>query len=235
MTSTLIITTRNEINGVTSLFPRIPLSAFDEVLAIDLNSTDGTLKFFHDHNIKVIPQVTPGRGNAIRLAAANATSDIMVFFAPDGNENPDDLLKLRDAIINGADMAIASRFLPGARNEEDVSWYRPRAWANKGFTGLVKLFWGGTITDTINGYRSIRKDKLLELNTDEPGFAIEFQMSIRALKLGFKVVEFPTTEGDRIGGHSTAYTLPTGWRVLRTFLLEIWRGKRFVIDRWQPR
>ena len=235
MKSTLIITTRNEIEGVTTLFPRLPLSAFDEVLAIDLNSTDGTLDFYKKNNIRVIPQITPGRGNAIRLAAANATGDVMVFFAPDGNENPDDLLKLRDLIIAGNDMVIASRFLPGARNEEDVSWYRPRAWANKAFTLSVKLFWGGTITDTINGYRSIRKDKLLELNTDEPGFAIEFQMSIRSRKLKFKVVEIPTVEGDRIGGHSNAYTLPTGWRVLRTLLKEIWLGQRFVIDRLQPR
>ncbi len=235
MTSTLIITTRNEIEGVTTLIPRLPLTAFDQVLVIDLNSTDGTLDFFKTHHLRVIPQTLAGRGNAIRLAAQHATGDVMVFFAPDGNENPDDLLKLRDLIVAGHDMVIASRFLPGARNEEDVSWYRPRAWANKAFTLSVRLFWGGTISDTINGYRAIRKDKLLELNTDEPGFAIEFQMSIRALKLDFKVKEIPTIEGARIGGHSTAYTIPTGWRVLRTLLKEIWLGKRFMLDRWQPR
>lgn len=235
MKTTLIITTRNEINGLTALFPNIDLNAFDEIFAIDLNSTDGTLDFYKEREIPVIHQEKPGRGNAIRLAARHATGDVLVFFAPDGNEDPGDLIKLRDLILAGNDMAIASRFMDGARNEEDGSWYRPRAWANRFFTFCVHLLWGGRITDTINGYRSIKKEKLIELNTDEPGFAIEFQMSIRALKLGYSIVEFPTREGDRIGGHSTAYTIPTGWRVLRTLFKELLRGKRFVIERMQPR
>lgn len=235
MKTTLIITTRNEIKGITTLFPKIPLHAFDEILAIDLNSSDGTVEYFKENGVKIIHQEKPGRGEAVRLAAREAAGDILVFFAPDGNENPDDLLKLKDMILAGNDMAIASRFMAGARNEEDASWYRPRAWANRFFTRCVQICWGGRITDTINGYRAVKKNKLIELNTDEPGFAIEFQMSIRARKLGYRVVEFPTFEGDRIGGHSTAYTIPTGYRVLRTLFKEILIGKRFLIDRWQPR
>lgn len=228
MKSTLIITTRNEITGVTTLLPKLPLTQFDEVIAIDLESHDGTVEYLKSLGIRVIAQTKPGRGIAARMAAEAATGEILVWFAPDGNEDPDDLLKLRDLIMSGADMAIASRFLPGARNEEDKSWWRPRAWANKTFTLAVRLIWGGQITDTINGYRSMRRDKFLELKTDEVGFSIEFQMSIRALKLGMKIVEFPTTEGDRIGGHSTAYTIPTGLKVLRAYLREIWLGKKFI-------
>lgn len=228
MKTTLIITTRNEINGVTAMVPRIPLSAFDEVFAIDLNSTDGTLDYFKKTGIRVVHQTERGRGNAVRLAAKEASGDALVFFAPDGNENPDDLTKLRDFILAGNDMAIASRFLPDSWNEEDKSWWKPRAWANRIFTYSVRLIWGGTISDTINGYRSVKKESLLKMKTDEPGFAIEFQMSIRALKLGLKVVEFPTREGDRIGGESTAHSISTGWRMLRTLIKEIWIGKSFM-------
>lgn len=227
MKTTLVITTRNEINGCKALMPKIPFDKFDEVLVIDLNSTDGTIEYLQGLGLRIIQQEKPGRGEAIRLAASIATGDIMVFFAPDGNEDPGDLVRLRDLILAGNDMAIASRFMKGARNEEDDSRYRPRAWANRVFTFLVGLVWGGTITDTINGYRAIRRDKLIGLKTDEIGFSIEFQMSIRALKLGYKVIEFPTIEGNRIGGHSTAYALPTGLKVLRAFLREIWLGKSF--------
>lgn len=227
MTSTLVITTRNEIHGCKALMPKIPFDQFNEVMVIDLNSTDGTKEYLQGLGLRIVPQEKPGRGEAIRLAASLATSDVMVFFAPDGNEDPGDLIRLRDLIIAGNDMAIASRFMKGARNEEDDSAVRPRAWANRIFTFLVRLVWGGRITDTINGYRSIRRDKLIALKTDEVGFSIEFQMSIRALKLGYKIVEFPTIEGNRIGGHSTAYALPTGMKVLRAFLREIWLGKRF--------
>lgn len=230
MKSTLIITTRNEIQGVKTLLPQIPLSEFDEVLVIDLHSTDGTIEFLKSQGLRIIPQEKAGRGIAARMAGEAATGDVLVWFAPDGNENPADLIRLKTEIVNGADMAIASRFLPGARNEEDDHWFRPRAWANKIFTLAVRLVWGGKISDTINGYRSMRRDKFLALKTDELGFSIEFQMSIRALKLKMKVVEFPTTEGNRIGGHSTAYTIPTGLKVLRCFFREIWLGRRPFYD-----
>jgi hypothetical protein len=62
---------------------------------------------------------------------------------------------------------------------------------------------------------------------DAEGFAIEFQISIRALKSRLRIAEIPTIEGDRIGGRSTAYSIPTGVRVLRVLLREIWIGRRF--------
>lgn len=234
MTSTLIITTKNEIEGMTALAPRIPFKDFDEVLLIDLDSRDGTREFAATLPLRIVDQTSRGRGNAVRLAGEIAKGDILCFFAPDGNECPEDIVKLKNLILEGNDMAIASRFLPGSRNEEDSHWWRPRAWANRAFTLLVRLFWGGRISDTINGFRAIRKKALLELNTTEPGFAIEFQMSIRALKLKHRVAEITTTEGDRIGGASTAYSIPTGLRVLRVLLRELWLGKQFLAKRYKP-
>lgn len=232
MTSTLIITTKNEIEGMRALMPKIPFREFDEVILIDLDSTDGTLEYAQTLPMRIVHQRTRGRGNAVRLAAETAKGDILCFFAPDGNEDPSDIVKLRNLILAGNDMAIASRFLKDSRNEEDGHWWRPRAWANRAFTLSVRLFWGGHISDTINGFRAVTKKAVLEMHTTEPGFAIEFQMSIRALKLKQKVAEITTTEGDRIGGASTAYSIPTGLRVLSVLLRELWLGKRFLAKRY---
>jgi hypothetical protein len=51
-------------------------------------------------------------------------------------------------------------------------------------------------------------------------------MSIRAMKLGLKVVEIPTVEGQRIGGVSTAKSIPTGLLFLRFLLKEIMNGSK---------
>jgi hypothetical protein len=83
------------------------------------------------------------------------------------------------------------------------------------------------MSDTINGYRAIKKDKFKLLHLDASGFAIEYQMSIRAMKLGLSIAEIPTIEGDRIGGKSTAYSLPTGLKILKIFMQELRRGRRF--------
>ena len=47
------------------------------------------------------------------------------------------------------------------------------------------------------------------------------------MKTKLRIAEIPTIEGDRIGGQSTAYSVPTGLKVLRVLLREIWIGKRF--------
>ncbi len=226
--STLVILTRNEINGVKAVLRKIPFETVDEYFAVDFNSTDGTVEFFQKHKVPVIKQKTSGRGEAFRLAINNAKGKYVIFFSPDGNENPADIPKLIALLDQGNDLAIASRFMSASRNEEDDQALKFRAWANKGFTLMIKLLWGGNISDSINGYRAIKKPSFQRLNLDAAGFAIEFQMTIRALKLKMNIAEIPTIEGNRIGGQSTSYAIPTGFKFIRYFLREVLIGKNFT-------
>lgn len=216
--SALFISTLNEIEGLKSLENRIPFDAFDECYALDGGSTDGTLEFYEQHGIPVTHKVK--KGAIFNMGASLTTCEDLVFFAPDGNENPDDLLPLLTKLREGYDMVIASRFLQGARNEEDAQVFKWRKWANQAFTLLVRCRWGGNLSDTINGYRAVKRESLLAMQLEPTGFDIEFQMSIRALKLGMKVTELPTHEGNRIGGESTAYSFPTGWLMLKRLVRE---------------
>ena len=225
--TTLVILTRNEITGLKSLIRKIPINSVDECFAVDFKSTDGTVEFFKDNNIRVISQKIPGRGEAFKLAARKAKGQYLIFFSPDGNENPADIPKLIIMLDKGADLVIASRFMQGSRNEEDDKFLKFRAWANRGFTLIAKLIWGGTVTDSINGYRAIRKVAFNQLQLDAAGFAIEFQMTIRALKLNLKTKEIPTIEGNRIGGKSGSKAIPTGFKFIYYLMREIKIGKKF--------
>jgi glycosyltransferase involved in cell wall biosynthesis len=219
--SSLIILTFNEIQGIKALFEKIPFNQFNECFAVDAGSRDGTLDFLKEKGIKVILQEKKGRGEAFRLASEKATGDILVFFSPDGNENPADAIKLKKAIEDGYDMAIASRFMKGGESEQAGFLFAHRDWGNKFFTFWANLFFRGNLSDSINGFRAVRKDKFKELKVTAEGFAIEYQMSIRALKLNQKIKEIPTIEGQRIGGKSTAKSIPTGLKLLRILLKEI--------------
>jgi glycosyltransferase involved in cell wall biosynthesis len=230
MKSSLIILTLNEIEGVRSLYGRIPFDAVDECFVVDGGSIDGTTEFFMERGIRVVPQAIKGRGEALRIAVKEAEGDHLVFFSPDGNEDPDDIPRLLKLLIKGYDLAIASRFMPNSQNEEDDLRLPWRAWANRTFTYIANIIWNTNrnyITDTINGYRAIKKEAFNKLNINAPGFVIEYQMSIRAMKLGLKVVEIPTIEGQRIGGESTAESIPTGLLFLRFLLKEIKNGRKF--------
>lgn len=211
---------------MTALIDKIPFSQVDEAFVVDYQSSDGTKELVKRRGIRLINQRRPGRGEAFRLAVNRARGRYLVFFSPDGNEDPRDIPKLLRLLTQGNDLVIASRFLPGSRNEEDDKLLKFRAWANRAFTWLANLAWKGRLSDSINGYRAITKIAFNRLQLDAFGYAIEYQMSIRALKLNLKIAEIPTREGNRLGGESGSKAIPTGISFLRLLLNEILSGNQ---------
>jgi glycosyltransferase involved in cell wall biosynthesis len=225
--NTLVILTLNEVEGLRQLFSRIPQVDIDRVIAIDGGSKDGTVEFLKEKGIEIYLQTKKGRGEAFKLASKLVKEGHLVFFSPDGNEDPEDIPKLFRELNKGYDMVVASRFLPGARNEEDQKIFAPRKWANIFFTKLANLIWQGNLTDTINGFRAVRGESLNRMKIDATGFEVEYQMSIRALKLKMKIAEIPTIEGVRIGDKSKVCIVQDGLRFLNVLLIEIFKKVNF--------
>jgi glycosyltransferase involved in cell wall biosynthesis len=192
---------------------------------VDGGSRDGTVEFWQERGFRVVHQTRPGRGEAFRVGFASSSQPWLCFFSPDGNEDPGDIPRLLSGLEEGFDLVIASRFMEGSRNEEDVHWWRPRAWANRFFTWLANVLFshGPHLTDTINGYRAITREVFARLSLTEAWFPIEYQMSIRALKHGLRIIVIPTIEGDRIGGESKAHSLTVGLGHVKVLLQEIVR------------
>jgi glycosyltransferase involved in cell wall biosynthesis len=227
MKITLCLLTYNERACLEIVFPSIPKpsaeAGFDEVVAIDGGSTDGTIEFYEAHGVRVIGQSRRGRGDAFLQAFERVEADAYIFFSPDGNENAGDLAKFKPLLEAGADLVIASRMMLGAFNEEDNQWIKSRKWANNAFNLLVNLCFrkaGPFITDSINGYRAITRAAAHKLRLDAVDYTIEYQMTIRALKQRMNIVEFPTHEGQRVAGETGAPSLPTGVRFLKRLWME---------------
>lgn len=227
--STLVILTKNEVEGLRSIVKKIPIRLIDEVIAIDCNSTDGTRELLKKHGIRVISQEEPGRTYAMKLAAKIARGENIAFLSSDGNENPSDVPRLL-ALLDSCDLAIGSRFLPGGKNEEDDQLFRLRSWVNQFFNLSANVLWnrsGTFVTDTTNGIRAIRKKAFVSLKIDAKGFVSEYQMTIRAMKKNLKIREIPTVEGTRVGGEVGAKSIPTGILFIKYLIREILIGKHF--------
>lgn len=232
--STLIILTRNEIVGLRALITKIPFASVDEYFAVDYQSTDGTQAFLDKHNIPIVQQEKPGIGEAFQLGVKKASGTYLIFFSPDGNDNPADIPRLLQELKRGADYTIASRLTKSSQNEEDRKLLGLRKATSRTLTLLVNIFFRQTfpwqenyITDTISGYRAIRKDAFYSLALDAQGFDIMYQMSIRAFKKRLKITEIQTNAGKRIGGTPGSRALPTGIRFITCLVREIAIGNNF--------
>lgn len=220
--STIVLLTLNEIDGLRMLWDRIPVARFARTIAVDGGSTDGSREFLAERGVPVLDQSIRGRGVAFRVAADATDTDRLIFYSPDGNEDPADIERLDDLLLGGARLAIASRFARGSQNEEQDA-IRARARVNQALTWIANTLFneGPFVTDTINGFRALRRADLLELDTSVKRFPIEYQISIRAMKRGWPIAEVPTIEDQRAGGESKAVSWPVGKDHLKVLLTEL--------------
>ena len=224
---TLVLYTMNEIQGIKSIFDKIPIHLFDQFFVMDNHSDDGTVKFLEERGVRVIQQKKPGRTNALIEAVGYAIGDIIVSLSSDGNEKPEDIPKILEKFDEGYEMVTASRFLPDSKVDVGDDKLRIRVFGNRLCAFLVNACWGTNVTDTTNGLRGITKScyKRTKLNTF--GYTENFQLTIRCAKLKIKIIEVPTEELPRIGGVVKADTKGVMIAMIKAFLNELKIGKNF--------
>lgn len=210
--TTLAILNWNDLAGAQTVVPRIDRSLFHEVFVVDGGSSDGSADYFKAQGLPVHAVTEGGRGGAMRHAVEIARGDFIVFLSTDGEEDPADLKQFIALFEQGADLVIASRLAPGGRHkaQERITWMHRMLYLQF-YTSLVNLAFGSGLTDCWNGYRGFRLSALRAIPTDAQGHLIEAQQTMRFLKRGMKVIEFPTREGQRVGR-------PSGNPILRVGL-----------------
>ena len=220
MSVAIIIPTKNEVEGVKKVLPKLNKEWADEIVLVDGNSTDGTVEEATKQGFKVIHQKDKGAGNAMRLGVKNTNSDFVMFFSPDGNHVPEDIPRLIEKIKEGYDMVHLSRFGKNS-SSQDARDYFYGYFGNNMFTFLVNIFFGGNYTDSLNGFRIFKRDAFERLETQSESLVIDQETYIRALKKKFKSCEIDGDEPSRIGGERKMKPIITGsqlgWQIIKEF------------------
>lgn len=124
----------------------------------------------------------------------------------DFSHNPDDLLKLREACVSGADAAIGSRYINGVNV---VNWPMSRVLMSYFASVYVRFITGIDIQDFTAGFMCYKRRIFDVVNLDKitfVGYAFQIEMKYTAVKHGFKLVEVPIIFTDRTLGTSKMST-----------------------------
>ena len=132
--------------------------------------------------------------------------DFIFEMDADFSHNPNDLVKLKQACVDGADAAIGSRYINGVNV---VNWPMSRVLMSYFASVYVRFITGINIQDATAGFMCYRRKVLETINLNKikfVGYAFQIEMKYTTIKHGFKVVEVPIIFTDRTLGTSKMST-----------------------------
>ena len=218
---TIVVPARNEAPTLGMIIQKC-LPHCDELVVVDGHSTDETPEIVRKYGVRRVLDNGKGKGDAVRVGAAAATQDIVVFIDADGSHDPDDIPRLVDPIRQGAaDLVIGSRGKGGSDElHGDIGKLIRLVGSDLILIG-INWRWQSTLTDSQNGFRAIRREVILQLGLRENITTIEQEMTMKALRKGFVVDEIPAHEYARITGESTIKLEKVWLRYVYAFLRDL--------------
>jgi glycosyltransferase involved in cell wall biosynthesis len=229
---TAVIPTLNEADNLRWLLPR--LTAVDEVVIVDGESTDGTVEIARllRQDAVIIVEPPTGKGTAMRVGMAAATSDVLIMLDADGSMDPAEFDAFLALICRGFDFVKGSRYACGGGSDDLTGL---RSVGNKALTGLANSLYRTNWSDLCYGYVAVRRSAVERLELKSTGFEIETEMCVNAIRAGLRMAEVASHESNRRHGESNLNTFRDGWRVLRTMLKLRFQGRLGdTVDLTQP-
>lgn len=231
----VIIPTYNEKENVEKIIRAVfSLDEKFDILIIDDGSPDGTAEI-----VKKLIEEFPERLNILErkgklgLGTAYITGfkwatannyEYVIEMDADFSHNPADLPKLYKACVDGADLAIGSRYCNGI---SVINWPIGRVIMSYYASAYVRSVLGMKVYDTTAGFKCYKKRVLETIDFSRikmKGYGFQIEMKYNTFKLGFKIKEVPIIFIDRTEGTSKMSSGIFGeafWGVLKMRLRKI--------------
>jgi dolichol-phosphate mannosyltransferase len=222
----VVVPTYNEAVNLPVIVPQI--LAQDprlDVLIVDDNSPDGTGQLADqmaagDARVHVLHRPAKGGLGKAYLAgfrwALERDYELVFEMDADFSHDPKFLADFLRA-VEDADLVIGSRYKTGVNV---INWPISRLLLSLGANQYARWITGLPIMDSTGGFKCFRRKVLQAIDFERVrsnGYAFQIEMSFRAWKKGFRLVEIPIVFTDRIEGQSKMNK-----RIMREAIWMVW-------------
>ena len=236
---TVVVPTYNERENLSDLTRAVTDLGYD-LLVVDDASPDGTgdladeLARSNDRISVLHRTAKEGLGPAYAAAfdhLAPGSSEIVIEMDADFSHDPNDLPRLIDAIMEGSEVAIGSRYVPGGSTPD---WPLIRRLISRSGNLYARVMLGIPIRDATAGFRAFTGDALMQLpyrSAEASGYGFQVEMAWRAHEAGLSIVEVPVSFRDRTRGTSKMglrIVIEAMWLVTVWGLGRMWRSLPFT-------
>lgn len=213
MKKLVVIPTYNEIENVARMIHKVMSLAGDfDLLIVDDGSPDGTaravqeLQVSYPERLHLVERTGKlGLGTAYIAAfkwALERDYEALFEMDCDFSHNPDDLLRLSEALTSGADVVVGSRYSKGVNV---VNWPMSRLLMSFFASKYVRLITRMPVADATAGFVGYRREVLERIDLDRVrmiGYGFQIEMKYTAWRLGFRIEEQSIIFVDRTAGTS---------------------------------
>ena len=208
---TVVMPCYNEEATVGEITARVLASPWvAELIAVDDGSTDATLdvlRTIDDPRLRVIEQtVNQGKGAALRVGFAEATSPFVIVQDADLEYDPVEYSKILAPLVAGdADVVYGSRFRSTEAQRVLYFWHSV---GNKLLTLASNVTTNLNLTDMETCYKAFRLEVIRSIDLREDRFGIEPEVTAKVARGGWRVYEV----GISYRGRTYAEGKKIGWR-----------------------
>jgi len=189
-----------------------------EIVVADNGSTDGSQDLARSLGARVVNVSRPGYGAAVCGGFGAARGRYLVMGDADGSYDFLEAVPMVEALMNGADLCMGSRF-KGAIKPGAMPW-KNRYIGNPVLTGILNLLFRAGVGDAHCGLRALTRRCFVKLRLEGSGMELASEMVLKAALLKQRIAEVPVTlSPDRRGRPPHLRPWRDGWRHLRYLLM----------------